>query len=146
MVGQRGGFTIDHVLHRIYAYCDRFVTAKIIERKHNQLTITFHPFPTPAALEGQLPEGCPGWRLYVPQDPKRSYTSARDTVCMKCPHQKACFSAQVMQKDKRITQMDYYEYRREKEKRKSLDNMFRQYAREKYRNGAHRTQKAKEKD
>jgi hypothetical protein len=51
-----------------------------------------------------------------------------------------------MQKDKRITQMDYYEYRREKEKRKSLDNMFRQYAREKYRNGAHRTQKAKEKD
>jgi hypothetical protein len=133
MVTARGALTLDHVLHLIHNYCERFVGERRIQRKHNTITITFHPFPTPEECKDTLPEGCPGWRLYCPQE----------KVCIQCPHQKPCFSAQVVPKEQRITQMPYFEYNREKMKRKQWQATFNRALRSKTKKRIREMKKAK---
>jgi hypothetical protein len=106
MVKTRKYYSLDHALYRIEGWLDRFVAdsprGMYVDRKHNTVTITFTPFEAPDSWTESHPEGCPGWRLFNP----------KEKVCKRCPHQKGCFTAQVLPEDDRlrITQMDYQQY------------------------------------
>lgn len=133
MVTARSARTLDHVLNLISNYCGQFFGQRRLERKHNTITITFHPFPTPEEFKDTLPEGCPGWRLYCP----------KERVCITCPHQKSCFSAQVVPKEQRITQMGYWDYKIYKQKGKPRNTGGRKYRLSKKRLRALQQAKAK---